>query len=193
MSTNQFQSFARHGRRRNAMVALLLGSTVAMVGAGAMSLAQFTDTKASSGSWTAGTIVLGVSPVTAFTATNIFPGASGSATITVTNNGSGDMRYAMSSTFTNTDSKGLAAQVDLTIKPGSCPSVGTAFFTGKLSTAAFGSNVQGAQAGDRNILAGATEDLCFAWSFPLTSGNAYQSATTTVTFTFDAEQTLYNP
>jgi hypothetical protein len=193
MVTNEFQAFARRrGRRRNVLAALLISSTVATVGAGAMSLAQFTDTKASSGSWSAGTIILGVSPSTAFTATGILPGASGSQTVTVSNTGTGDLRYAMSSTSTNTDSKGLAAQLDLTIKQGTCPSSGTTVFTGKVSAAAFGSNVQGANAGDRNVAAGASEDLCFAWSFPLASGNAYQSATTTATFTFDAEQTLNN-
>ena len=194
MVTNEYQAFARsRGRRRNALAVLLIGSAIATVGAGAMSLAQFTDTRASSGSWSAGTVILGVSPSTAFTATGILPGASGSQTVVVSNTGTGDLRYAMSSSSTNVDTKGLAAQIDLTIKQGACPSSGTTVFTGKLSTAGFGSNVQGANAGDRNIAAGSTENLCFAWSFPLASGNTLQGAATTATFTFDAEQTLDNP
>ena len=194
MTQHEFDQIARRrGRHRGALAMLLLGSSLAMVGAGAMSLAQFTDTKGSSGSWTAGTIILGVSPSTMFTASGILPGATGSQTVTVSNTGSGALRYAMSSTSTNADSKGLAAQIDLTIAPGTCASPGATFFSAKLSTALFGSNAQGPNTGDRNIAAGATEDLCFSWSFPLASGNTYQTATTTTTFTFDAEQTLNNP
>ena len=36
------------------------------------------------------------------------------------------------------------------------------------------------------------EILCFRASLPLTTGTAYQSASTTATFTFDAEQTANN-
>ena len=185
----------RVGRGRAALMAVLLGSTVATVGAGAMSLAQFTDSRASTGSWSSGTIVLGVSPSTAFSATGILPGATGTQTIAVTNSGTGALRYALSSSSTNADvptPKGLAAQIDLTIQVGTCASPGTTIFTGKLSTAGFGSNVQGQDTGDRAVAAGATENLCFSWSFPLASGNGFQNATTTTTFTFDAEQTLYN-
>lgn len=194
MDTNQFATFARRrGRNRTLLAGLLVTSTIATVGAGAMSLAQFTDTKASTGSWTSGTVILGVSPSTAFSATGILPGASGSQTVTVSNSGTGDLRYAMSSSSTNTDSKNLAAQIDLTIKPGTCPSAAAAIFSAKLSTAALGSSTQGSQAGDRTVAAGSSEELCFSWSFPLASGNAYQAAATTTTFTFDAEQTLNNP
>ena len=194
MDTNQFATNARRGsRHRNLLAVLLVGSTIAMVGAGAMSLAQFTDTQTSSGSWTTGTIILGVVPTTVFSATNMLPGASGLQTVTVSNTGTGDLRYAMSSSSTNADTKGLAAQIDLTGRPGTCPSVATAIFAAKLSTAAFGNSLQGAQAGDRTVAAGSSEDLCFSWSFPLASGNTFQAAATTTTFTFDAEQTLNNP
>jgi hypothetical protein len=152
----------------------------------------FTDSKASTGSWTAGTGILGVSPATAFTATGIMPGDTGSQTIAVTNNGTGILRYAMTSASTNTDLKGLAAQMQLTIKLGTCAAATTTIYTGTLAAALFGDPTQGAQAGDRTVLAGATDNLCFAWTFPLTSANAFQSATTTTTFTFPAEQTANN-
>jgi hypothetical protein len=69
----------------------------------------------------------------------------------------------------------------------------TTVYTGALSAAAFGDPSQGGQAGDRTLAGGANEDLCFAWSLPLASGNGYQGATTTTTFTFNAEQTANNP
>lgn len=184
---------SRRARFRLALLALTATSALAMIGAGAASLAVFTDSKASGGTWTAGTIILGVSPTTAFTATGIMPGATGNQTITVSNTGTGALRYALSSTSTNPDTKALAAQLDLTIQAGTCAAPTATLFTGKLSAAALGSNAQGAQAGDRTVAAAATDNLCFAWSFPLASGNGYQSATTTTTFTFDAEQTANNP
>jgi hypothetical protein len=102
----------------------------------------------------------------------------------------------MSSSSTNADGKGLATQMTLTIKTlgTSCATFdGTSIYTGSLSAAAFGSNAQGAQAGDRTLAAGASETLCFRASLPLSSGNGYQNATTTTPFTFDSEQTANNP
>ncbi|MEO5964596.1 MAG: TasA family protein [Candidatus Limnocylindrales bacterium] len=180
-------------KRRSALVAILLGSSLAMLGAGAMSLAVFTDSRASTGSWTTGTIVLGVSPSTAFSATNILPGSTGSADITVSNTGTGALRYAVSTSATNTDAKGLAAQMTLTVTAGTCASLGSTLYTGALGSAALGSPTQGAQAGDRSVAAASSDALCFAWSFPLASGNAFQGAATTATFTFAAEQTTNNP
>lgn len=187
------QAAQRRQKRRRALVAILLSSSLATLGAGAMSLAVFSDSQASSGAWTTGTIVLGVSPSTAFSLTNVFPGDSGSQTINVANSGSGALRYALSTSATNTDGKGLAGQLTLTIKPGACPSAASSIYNAALGSAAFGSNAQGAQAGDRTLAAGANEDLCFAWSLPLSTGNGFQNATTTATFTFDAEQTANNP
>ena len=62
-----------------------------------------------------------------------------------------------------------------------------------LNGAAVGSSAQGANAGDRNLAAGASEVLCFRVSLALSTGNAFQGATSAATFTFDAEQTANNP
>jgi hypothetical protein len=184
---------ARRSKRRRALIVMLLSSSLAMLGAGAMSLAVFTDSQAASGSWSAGTVVLGVSPSTAFTASGIMPGDQGSQTVTVDNTGTGDLRYAMTSSATNDDAKGLAAQLDLTVQAGTCAAPGATLYSGSLDGASFGDPAQGGDAGDRDVAAGASDDLCFSWSFPLDSGNAYQGAATTATFTFDAEQTANNP
>jgi len=183
----------RRQKRRRALLAILLSASLATLGAGAVSLAQFTDTATAAGTWTTGTIVLGVSPATVFSATNVFPGDSGSQTVQVQNNGTGALRYALTSNATNTDGKGLAAQMTLSIDQGACGSTTGNLYTGALGSAAFGNPAQGANAGDRNIAAGNTDNLCFSWSLPLATGNAYQNATTTATFTFSAEQTANNP
>ena len=179
--------------RRRSLLAVLLVATLTTLGAGAMTLAQFTDSDASTGSWTSGTIILGVSPATSFSVTNILPGDSGSQTIVVSNTGTGDARYALSTSATNLDSKGLAAQMTLTIKAGACPGAGANLYSGALGSAALGSSASGFQTGDRDVLAAASDSLCFAWSFPLASGNGFQAAATTATFTFASEQTANNP
>jgi len=186
------QTTSRRRTRRRALVAMLLASSLATVGAGAMSLAVFTDSKATSGSWTAGTVILGVSPATAFTATGILPGDTDSQTIAVSNTGTGVLRYAMTTSSTNADSKGLAAQMTLTVKLGTCAAATTTLYTGALSAAFLGNPAQGDDTGDREVAAGATDNLCFAWTFPQTSGNGFKSAATTATFTFAAEQTANN-
>jgi hypothetical protein len=182
----------RRRRRRRGLLTTFIGCAALTIGAGVTSLAVFTDTQASDGTWTVGTIDLVTSPVTVFAVTGIMPGDIGSRTLTVTNNGTGDLRYAMTSSSDNGDGKGLRDQLTLQVRPGACPSVGADLYAGALSGAAFGDPTQGADDGDRALPAGASEDLCFSWSFPLASGNAFQGATVATTFTFDAEQTAGN-
>lgn len=55
-----------------------------------------------------------------------------------------------------------------------------------------GHDTQGAQAGDGVLAAGAAETLCLRVELPSSTGNAFTSATTTATLTFDAEQTDNN-
>jgi hypothetical protein len=186
------QTPARRRNRRRILVAMLLASSLATVGAGAMSLAVFTDSKAATGAWSSGTVILGVSPSTTFSATNIMPGDTGSQTVTVSNTGTGALRYALTSSSTNADTKGLATQMQLTIKAAACGSAGTTIYSGTLAAAALGNPAQGADTGDRAVAAGASDSLCFTWTFPLASGNGFQAAATTSTFTFAAEQTANN-
>jgi spore coat-associated protein N len=183
---------ARRRRRRRMLVAMLLASSLATVGAGAMSLAVFTNSTDASGDWTTGSITLGVSPNPVFHVTGILPGDSGQQTLVVSNTGSGDLRYAMTSTSDNADGLGLAAQMQMTITDEACGTPGTTLYTGSLDGAFFGNPAQGADLNDQTVTVGNSQSLCFAWSFPLASDTTYQGATTTTTFSFDAEQTLHN-
>lgn len=188
----------KHGRRAGLLGILAVGLVAGSMSAGALSLAVFTSTAASSGNaFTAGTIVLGAAPATsAISAGNMMPGDVVNGSITVTNSGTAQLRYAMSSASTNADSKNLRDQLTLVVKTAgtSCAAFdGTQIYSGALNGAAFGSNAAGAQAGDRTLNAGTNEVLCFRATLPLATGNAFQGATTTATFTFDAEQTANNP
>jgi hypothetical protein len=168
-------------------------------------LAAFTGQKSAGPmTFTAGTVALTTSPTTALlTYAAMQPGASVTNSITVTNTGSSQLRYAISSTATNADGKGLKDQLVLTVKTVdvSTPGVpcddfdGTQLYSGDLDSTAgklVGDNTQGSQAGDRTLNASANEVLCFRASLPLSTSTAYQGATTTATFTFDAEQTANN-
>jgi spore coat-associated protein N len=187
-----------HPRRRRRLTTLLALSLVsASVGAGALSLAVFTDSKAIAGNaFTTGTIILGVNPASALlTSANMMPGDTLNGTLVVSNGGTGALRYAMTSASTNTDAKGLMNQLTLTVKTlgASCAAFdGTSIYTGTIASAVFGDPTQGAQAGDRTLAAAASETLCFRATLPLATGNALQNATTTTTFTFQAEQTANN-
>jgi len=184
----------------------LLGIGLLGLLAGLSSLAIFTDSAAvDSNTFTTGTVDISTAPTTALvTFSNMAPGDQVTNPLVVTNAGTLQLRYAVSSTATNTDGKGLKDQLTLTIKtidvttPGTpCDDFdGTQLYTGDAdgtTGALVGSNAQGAQAGDRTLDASISETLCFQVLLPSSTGNAFQNATTTATFTFDAEQTANNP
>ena len=152
-----------------------------------------------------GSVDIATTPATALvTFSGMAPTDSVTEDLVVSNDGALELRYAISSSATNADGKALKDQLTLTIKtvdattPGTpCDDFdGTQLYTGDLdgSTGALvGDSAQGADTGDRTLAAGADETLCFRVSLPSDTGNSYQSAATTATFTFDAEQTSSNP
>ena len=196
--------------RRNVPVKLAvtvgaIAAFAALVSAG--TLAVFSDSEPiGANAFTSGKIDLGVAPTTALVSfSGMLPGDQTTSSLVVTNNpGSSALRYSLSSSATNTDSKGLKDALVLTVKtidvttPGTpCDNFdGTQLYTGDLDSTAgkiVGDSAQGNQAGDRSLAAGASETLCFRVALALSTGNTYASATTTATFTFDAEQTRNNP
>lgn len=181
------------------LAVLFLAGTVFSIA----SLALFTDQETVAGnSFSTGTVDLLATPATAVvTAAAMAPGDQVTAPLDIANSGSLELRYSATSTTTENP---LAAQLDLTIKTGVavCDNAnwttgGTIIYSGVLGTTGtsvlFGSNVQGNQAGDRVLAAGANEALCVNVTLPLATGNASQGLTSTATFTFDAEQTSNNP
>ena len=181
-----------HPRRQRRMATLLgLALLSGSLGAGALSLALFTDSQAVTGNaFATGTIDISTTPATAlFSVSAMMPGDTSSQPIVVNNAGSGALRYAISTAIVSGPT--LAAQLQLDIYAGAT-CTGTPLYTGALGTAALGSNAQGAQAGDRALAGGANESLCFKATLPLATGNTFQNTTTNVTFTFDAEQTANN-
>jgi predicted ribosomally synthesized peptide with SipW-like signal peptide len=183
------------------LVVLLL---VGVVGAslGVASNAIWTDSQdVDANVFSTGTVDISTNPITALvTYSGMAPGDEVTNPITVTNAGSLELRYAVTSTTTEDT---LAAQLDLTIKTGVTTCTNAEFDTdgsviygpGDLGsttgTDVIGDPTQGAQAGDRTLAT--NEVLCFNVQLPSSTGDTFQGLTTTATFTFAAEQTASNP
>jgi predicted ribosomally synthesized peptide with SipW-like signal peptide len=188
-------------RRRGGLLVLLVTLGALSVGSGTMSLAVFTDSESVDAVFTTGTVVLDPVKIDALTLTTsaMMPGDSVTDDVVVENDGTAQLRYALSTTSTNADGLALRDALTLTVRtvdvttPGTpCDNFdGTSLYSGVLgaSTASFGNPASGAHSGDRTLNAGANETLCFRVSLPIGTGNGLQGATTTTTFTFDAEQT----
>lgn len=180
------------------LLALAVGGLLLVsVSAGAMSLALFTDTQAVGGNaFTAGTIDITASPASALlTSSTLMPGDTVNGELTIANAGTATLRYSMTSASTNADGKNLATQMTLVVKTlgTNCATFdGTTVYTGSLNAAAIGDPTAGADSGDRTLSAATNEHLCFRAALPIASGNSFQGAATTTTFTFAAEQTANN-
>lgn len=169
--------------------------------------AFFTDSDSATGnSFTTGTVDLSASPATAaVTLSNMAPGDIKVGSVTIDNDGSLALRYSMTSTADNADTKGLAAALVTTVKVGvtACTEAGFAadgtvvygpdVFGTPAGKAIFGDAAQGQQAGDRTLNAAASEELCVQVVLPTAAGNGLQDATTTASFGFDSEQVVNNP
>jgi hypothetical protein len=195
-------------RRRRRLVALFLFSIllVPSVGVSVMSIALFTDTESAASAFTTGTIILDDVKVDGLVLTTsaLMPGDTVTDDVVIENDGTAQLRYSMTSSSTNPDAKALRDALTLTIKTidVTTPASPCNDFDGSstlynatigASSAAFGDATPGAQTGDRTLAAGANETLCFRVTLPSSTGNGSQGATTTTTFTFDAEQTSSNP
>jgi predicted ribosomally synthesized peptide with SipW-like signal peptide len=194
-------------RQRHRRRPLLLLAVLAAVGIGAaqFSLALFTDTETVDGVFSAGSIDLDGVKIDALTLSTgaLMPGDVITDDVVVDNVGTAQLRYAMTTSSTNPDTKLLRDVLTLTVKTidATTPLTPCDNFDGTsvlattvlgFNTAKFGDVTAGAQAGDRVLNAGASETLCFRVALPGGTGNPYQSATTTTTFTFAAEQTANN-
>jgi hypothetical protein len=199
---------ARRRRRRRRLfgLSLLLLLLIPSIGSTYLTMALFTDQETVTADFTTGTIDLDAAKIDALVLTTsaLMPGDTVTDDVVVENDGSAQLRYAMTTSSTNTDSKALRDALTLTIKTVDFTTPGTpcdnfdgtsTLYNGVLgaSTAKFGSTAQGPDTGDRTLNGGANETLCFRVSLPSGTDNTYQGAATTTTFTFDAEQTSSNP
>lgn len=168
--------------------------------------ALFTDSQGvDNNTFSTGTVDISTSPTTQLVefASDMAPGDSDTDNpIVVTNAGTLDLRYAITSVTTEDT---LAAELDLTIKtidvttPGTpCDDFdgttlyGPADLGSMAGVNVMGDPASGGDAGDRTLAASANETLCFQVELPI-GATSPQGTTTTATFAFAAEQTKNNP
>jgi hypothetical protein len=180
---------------------------LAFVGLGQLTTAAlFEDTATAATSYASGNVAIeagGQANLVLAAAANMAPGDTVYRHVSVSNAGSLDLRYAISAQTTS-ETKNLSQVLRYAVynnSAGTCSKAGTASATplasnvqvAAASTPLVGSSVNGYQAGDREIPAGASaDDICIAVTLPVATTSAYASADAQVTLSFDAEQTKNN-
>jgi spore coat-associated protein N len=196
---------AQPRRRRKLLALLMAASAMVSLSAGQWSLALFTDQETVTGTFTSGSVILDAVKIDALalTTSGMVPGDSVTDDVVVENDGTVELRYSLATSSTDADAKGLRDVLTLTVKTVDVDATlpcdafdGTSVLPATAlgaSGAGFGDVTAGDDPDDRTLAAGTNETLCFRVTLPDVTGNAYQAATTTTTFTFDAEQTSSNP
>jgi len=184
--------------RRILLSLVAIGVLASFMGLGGLSL--FTATTDNDGNaFTSGSVDISTSPASAFLMmSNMAPGDSVTEPLTVNNDGTLDLRYAMTTDAVDGVPPGLAAVLTLEIRDEGtdCPTFdGNILYNSSLdlNLGYIGDPTPGGDLGDREItVAAGSEVLCFRVTLP-SDATGPEGASTTVTFTFDAEQTKNNP
>ncbi|GAA1242581.1 TasA family protein [Oryzihumus leptocrescens] len=193
--------------RRVAAVALAI-TTVGTFGV-LTTNALLTTSTGTTAHFEAGTIDLTTdAPTSIFNVGAMVPGDAVFKSIHVTNSGSAQLRYAVTSKATGMVTSSSIAG-NLTVQAfsgvGSCDSTGvntggaaagslTKFVIPTGTATIFGDPTPGAQAGDRVLGPGQSEDICLEVALPASTPAIYgDAATTDINFGFYGEQTANNP
>ncbi len=172
-----------------------LGSLAGLAWAG--TFATFTDSATASSTFTAGTVDLELADeadddygFTAIEMANMKPGDVKYAPLKVENAGTLGFAYSMSVSATNADGKGLASQLVLGAKTvldaATCDTAGLGYGLSATTVVAEGS--LSSRTITNRALASGSEVLCVKVELPAGTGDTFQGATTTATFTFSATQ-----
>ena len=121
---------------------------------------------------------------------NLLAGDNFDAQLDVTNNGSLDLNYALTTTITGNASLAQALMLSVRARTtNSCAARdGTVLWSGALADAALGNPAHGVQAGDRHLAPGSSEALCFTVELPDTAPATLHATAIGATFLFQAEQ-----
>ena len=157
--------------------------------------ATFTDSGTASSSFTAGTVDLLISSesddaygFTSLEMNNMKPGDVKYAPLTIANNGSLSFSYSMSTSATNTDSKGLRDQLTLGVRKVASTCDATTYAAASGADILYAEGALSSGAISSRTLASGNEVLCFKVLLPSSSNDTFQGATTTATFTLSATQ-----
>lgn len=197
-----------NGKRKRILVTLAGAVTLASLAAGAVSLAVFTDTETVDATFTSGTIILDAAKIDGLSTTlalgdNWVPGDSVTGVVEVQNDGTNQLRYSLTSTTTSVAGPNggvLNAALTVEVRVADVDNTCTLFTGAALqvsevlgaSNGLFGDPSPTVGTGDRTVAPAASDFICVKVSLPIITGDTYQGATATTTFTFNAEQTENN-
>lgn len=205
MENSRHDGTATDGRPAQ-LVLRVLGTLATVIAAGGLltvlSLAVLTSgDQESAGALKAGTVDISAAPANAVIGmADMEPGDSVTSALTVTNEGTLELRYAVTSTTNESELAGLL-RLTIAADVASCTAdawqaSGSIVYSGSLGSVAgidvAGSPLPGGQAGDRVLAAGQSEELCLTVALP-DGAEVSDGASTTATFGFAAEQTRNNP
>ena len=123
-----------------------------------------------------------------FNVDSMAPGETVEARVSIRNNGTLQLRYAMTTDVVSGTTLADQLQCRLYDYENSID-----LYNGSLSGAHIGDQSQGQQTGDRLVDGNSADYLAIEITLPADTGNEYQGLSTNVTFNFIAEQTVNNP
>jgi hypothetical protein len=151
-----------------------------------------TSTASTANQFSAGALHIagGLATGTTLSMDHLIAGDNFDAQLDVDNSGSLTLRYAL--TTSADDASGLASALQATIRlktanPCSMRD-GTVLYTGALGSTSVGDPAHGLQPGDRALLAGGSEALCFTILLPDAVDSTLQATSAAATFQLTAEQ-----
>ncbi|MDQ4096689.1 MAG: CalY family protein [Actinomycetota bacterium] len=186
------------GGKKFTTARIILAGTALIGIVWAGTFASFSDSGEASSTFTAGTIdlLVGGDPDDSYAFTslemqNIKPGDVKYAPLTVTNSGTLNLSYTMTTSATNPDTKELrdtlALEARTVANEAACDSGGSGFNASTTTVIPSGA-LSAAAISARTLSAGASEVLCFKVALPSSAGDALQGATTVATFSFTGTQ-----
>lgn len=174
-------------RRVRAMLAI--GPLVGLSWLGAY--AAFTDSVDVTSSFSTGSIAIrandqtGTVAFTSLSMTNMIPGTVRYAPLRITNAGTADFTYAMSTATSGSTVLAGALTIGIKTVP-SATCTATEYNASRTVVHAEAAGLGSAAIASRPLAAGATEFLCYRVELPSGASNSLQGLTTSATFTFNA-------
>lgn len=198
MRTEQSPAPARKQSRRGGLAVAVLALAALSVGSLGMTIALFTDTETDDSTLDTGTIILDAAKIDALdlTTTNMLPGDDIISAVEVENDGTGELRYDLTSSAVDTSSPNGAAlysALTVEVREIDVDTVGCGSFDGAVIQAVEILGATNDLSLDRVLASAASETLCIQVVLPSGTDNTFQDASSVVTFSFAAEQTANNP
>jgi hypothetical protein len=190
---------ARRERRRRRFLLLLLVvlSALPSVTTSVISISEFHERAISeTDAWAPQPIDVHVDPALLMQVQGMLPGDRHRGDLSVANAGADPLRYALVSSSTDMDGRGLRDVLEAEIRSAGngCDALdGDLLYRGPLIGAGLGDPAAGKHPGDRSLGPGEREVLCVEVALPEAAGNRHQRSRTTVTFTVVAEHAVAGP